>query len=79
MCFGAFQTRRGRVARADRNGEYRQRIPDYERMGRARTGPLHKPMGAGKWAALCDLGVFMYEPAESIASAGLNVGLDEVG
>jgi hypothetical protein len=38
-----------------------------------------KPVGAEYSAALCDLGVFMDQPTESISSDDLDVGVDRVG
>jgi hypothetical protein len=39
----------------------------------------NQPVGAGNSATLCDLGVFMDEPAESISSGDLDVGVGRVG
>jgi hypothetical protein len=40
---------------------------------------LRKRVGAEYLATLCDLGVFMDEPAEPISSDDLDVGVDGVG
>jgi hypothetical protein len=39
----------------------------------------HDPVGAEYSATLCDLGVFMDQPAESISPDGLDVGIGRVG
>jgi hypothetical protein len=42
-------------------------------------GALDHRVGAEYSATLCDLGVFMDEPAEPVASDDLDVGVDGVG
>jgi hypothetical protein len=53
-------------------------VPDQRPVEQFTTARLH-PVGARNSATLCDLGIFMDEPAEPVAPNDLDIGVDGVG